>query len=118
LPRPGQRKYSPELQADICRLIRLGNPVEVASEAAGITPETFYVWMRSRRAFRLAIEQARGEAEAILVGRVQKAAQAGSWRAACWLLERRWPERWAPLADRAHADGELDRELDRILADK
>ena len=42
---------------------------------------------------RRAVEQARAEAEASLVGRVQNAAQAGSWRAACWLPERRWPER-------------------------
>ena len=58
---------------------------------------------------------ARAEAEAILVGRVQKAASAGSWRAACWLLERQWPERWAPLAERAQLNSELDRELDKIL---
>jgi hypothetical protein len=92
--------------------------VETTCKASGITEQTFYAWQRRRVAFRVAIEQAQGEAEAILVGRVQKAAQAGSWRAACWLLERRWPEHWAPLADRMAVDRDLDRELDKILADK
>ena len=52
----------------------------------------------------------------MLVGRVMKASQS-SWRAAAWLLERGYPERWAPVSDRERLAGDLDRELDRILGD-
>jgi transposase len=96
-------KLTPEVQERTCQLIRAGNTVEVASEASGITPTTFYNWMQRGidegepyGPFREAVEQARAEAEAILVGRIHRAAQAGSWRAATWLLERQWPERWGP----------------------
>ncbi len=115
-------KLTPEVQDRICQLIRAGNTVEIASEASGITPKTYYAWMQrglDGRApygpFRRAVEQSRAEAEAMLVGRVQRAAQSGSWRAATWLLERQWPDRWAAVGDRTTDDGALDRELDRIL---
>ena len=108
-------KLTPDLQERICQLIRAGNTTDIAASAVGIHVDTYYRWVANRRGFRQAIEQARAEAEAILVGRVQKAAQAGSWRAACWLLERQWPERWASLAERGQIDRDLDRELDRIL---
>jgi hypothetical protein len=58
------------------------------------------------REFRVAVDQARAEAEAILVSRISKAAQAGSWRAACWLLERRNPEKWASMSERNRADND------------
>jgi hypothetical protein len=109
-------KYTPEIVERICQLIRAGNSPDLAAEATGIGRATFFRWQANKRPFRLAVEQARAEAEAILVGRVQKAAQAGSWRAACWLLERQWPERWAALPDRVKVDLELDKELDRILS--
>jgi hypothetical protein len=34
--------------------------------------------------------------EPALVARVVQAAVNGQWRASAWLLERRYPERWAP----------------------
>jgi hypothetical protein len=34
--------------------------------------------------------------EATLVARVAQAAASGNWRASAWLLERRFPQRWAP----------------------
>lgn len=33
-----------------------------------------------------------------LVAVVEDAAREGSWNAAAWLLERKWPERWAKRA--------------------
>lgn len=103
-------KLTDEVQEATARLIKVGVTVEVAAETVGISPETFYDWMRrgelkgSREAkyrkFRAAVEQARAEAEATLVTRVAKAASNGSWQAAAWLLERRSPERWAKIKER------------------
>lgn len=119
-------KLTPETQERICQLIRAGNTVEVASEASGIAPATYYGWMQRGqdkgqpyRGFREAVEKARAEAEAILVGRVQQAANSGSWRAATWLLERQWPENWAPLAERDRSGSrDLERELDALIQTK
>jgi hypothetical protein len=43
-------KLTPEVQERTCQLIRAGNTVEVASEASGITPTTFYNWMQRTKA--------------------------------------------------------------------
>jgi len=108
-------KHSPELEDRVAQLVRTGSSLGVAAHAVGVHEQTLYHWLRTRASFKVAVERARADAEAALVGRVQHAAKAGSWRAATWLLEREFPERWAPLGERAHVDRELDRELDRIL---
>ena len=41
--------------------------------------------------------------EAQLVEVVMDAAEAGSWNAAAWILERRYPERWLKLTARPQA---------------
>jgi len=38
--------------------------------------------------------------ESQLVASVEGSARDGSWNAAAWLLERRWPERWLKPAER------------------
>jgi transposase len=104
--RPGApSKLTPEVQDGVCRMIRAGQRLEVAAAVAGVSDRSVRSWMAKGelagatnaryRAFRLAARQAEVDAEAILVTRVSKAAAAGSWRAAAWLLERRFPERWA-----------------------
>lgn len=109
-------KLTEDAQRTICRLIEVGNTVEVAADAAGIGEETFYGWMRRgersgkanapHREFRAAIEQARATAEATMVTRIAKAAANGSWQAAAWLLERRAPERWAKGREGKNDDGD------------
>lgn len=110
-------KLTPDVQERIAALIRVGNTVEIAAEAAGIARGTFFVWMnRGADArpespyaqFHAAIEAARAQAEATLVTRIAKAAANGSWLAAAWLLERGAPERWAKLSDRRLLDDNDD----------
>lgn len=103
-------KLTPEVQERIASLLRAGNTVEIASQAAGISPETYYAWMnrgltdkpadKPYREFRSAVETARAESEAVLVTRIAKAAANGSWTAAAWLLERRNPAQWAKASER------------------
>jgi Transposase len=100
-----------DLTERIAAVVRAGGTVELAAVATGIGERTVYRWLqRGERtgaanapyqAFRAAVERARAEAEVILVARMTKAAAAGSWRAAAWLLERQYPERWGPVGERA-----------------
>jgi transposase len=124
VPRP--TKLSPEVTEQVTRLLRVGNTVEIAAEAAGISRATFFNWMdrglldgsdnEIHRDFRDAVEQARAEAEATLVARIAKAAQNGSWSAAAWLLERRSPENWAKVSERDRRREDADDELQALLA--
>lgn len=100
---------TPELQDQIATMIRAGTSVTVACEAAGISRETFYQWLKrgesraakdaAHREFRERISSARAEAEARAVTIIATAARE-DWRAAAWLLERSFPERWGSSAER------------------
>lgn len=98
-------KLTDDVQDHIVRLIRAGLPIELAGQVAGVSRSSVYGWIargastsardRPYREFAQAMERARAEGEAVLVARIQGAAHKGSWRAAAFLLERRFPERWA-----------------------
>lgn len=82
--------------------IALGATYEDACRYAGINYETFRRWMRrgeraSRGEFRAFVERIRdAEARATIgwLAKIEQAANNGSWKAAAWKLERRYPERY------------------------
>jgi transposase len=104
-------KLTDDVSDRLVALLRVGVAVDVAAETVGIAPSTFRAWMQRGerggprdapyRTFREAVERARGEHEAILAAATSRAAGRGSWRAAAWLLERAYPERWGPPEQRS-----------------
>jgi hypothetical protein len=136
-------KLSDELLERVVRAIRAGNYPEVAARHAGVHAATYYRWMERGapardapedepyRRFRAEVERALADAEATEVGLILKAAGSGSWAAAAWLLERRFPERWGrrrtetPLTttgtgltgDDELDERALDAEFERLLAE-
>jgi hypothetical protein len=97
--RPGR---PPKLNADvvgkILMAVRAGNYPEVAARWAGISAATYYRWCKDPRppfvAFRAALDMADAECEAMVIGNLFRLSRT-SKRAARFLLERRWPEKWA-----------------------
>jgi transposase len=109
-------KLTPQVQARIVQAIVGGNDITVAAAYAGIGKTTFYEWLERGRkeAARLAassrakpkdsetpfaefadaIQKAQADAETRNVALIAKAAQDGTWTAAAWWLERKYPERW------------------------
>lgn len=107
---------TPAVQARIVLAIVGGNDNKVAAAHAGIGESTFYAWLdrgrkelarlaASSRAkpkasetpfveFLEAIQKAQADAETRNVALIAKAAQDGTWTAAAWWLERKYPERW------------------------
>lgn len=90
-------------EATIRRLeqaIRLGATYAQACTYAGIGYSTFREWMnagkraRRGRARELVerIERAEAEAAIALLAKIEQAANNGTWQAAAWKLERRYPE--------------------------
>jgi transposase-like protein len=95
-------KFSDEIAQKIITLVRAGNYMETAAATAGITKQTLYDWLKQGanqkrgkfKDFSDAVMRAVGEAEAIDISTIGKAAQNGDWRAAAWRAERRNPKRW------------------------
>ena len=81
--------------------VRAGNYREVAAQAAGVPPRTFYRWCRRGREasagplreFWQALLEAERAAEMGAVALVMKRARKDA-RHAQWWLERKFPERW------------------------
>jgi len=119
--------YTARLGREICGQVEAGLTVRVAARAAGIARSTLYSWLELGRqgrepyaAFAARLERAKGLCEARAAQQVY-AAGAKDWRAAAWMLERRWPKRYAlrqtvrverPVS--TLSDEELEAELARL----
>jgi transposase-like protein len=94
-------KLTPEVKQRIVQAIRAGNYAEPSARSAGVSPATFYRWMkRGEREssgiyhdFHEEVRQAEAEAEVHAVAVIRKAMK-DDWRAAGHYLERRHPDRW------------------------
>lgn len=115
---------TPEREAKILELIRLGLTYEKACQAAGIDKGTLWRWMKIGKAaksgkfydFRVAIDRARAEGEE---KHVQNIVNAGTstWQASAWWLERTNRERWGKEVKINIDYTQLsDEDLERILA--
>lgn len=97
-------KLTPEVQDRIVAALRAGNYQETAAAYAGISAKTFYEWLNrgesdepkeeAFRNFREAVEKAKADAEVRDIALIDKAAHDGSWQAAAWKLERKFPQKW------------------------
>lgn len=100
---------TPETQEKVVEHIRAGNYRETAARAAGITRQTLWNWEQRAltgeepfASFAEALDQAEAEAETTMLARVNAAGPAVTgvsgpdpWQATAWVMERRWPKRWA-----------------------
>lgn len=106
--------FRPDVVHRVLQVLTAGGHLATAADAAGISAKTLSNWLgRGRnsdapedegyRAFAAQVDQARGEAETRNIAIVAQAAQ-GDWKAAAWMLERGWPERWSRPSQRAGFD--------------
>ena len=118
-PMPHQpRLLTPAVQKTICKAIETGAKLEIAARAAGIGARTLDEWLKHGRdelqadpdasgpcaAFvsKVMIASAKNEQE--LIGIIRKEAPK-TWQAAAWLLERKFPQRYARV-DRLRVSGD------------
>lgn len=85
---------TPEVIEAILRTISLGLHADRAAMAHGIKPATLRQHKRTHPEFLTAIKEAETRAESTFLSRIM-AHTDRQWTAAAWMLERRWPERWA-----------------------
>ena len=77
----------------ILAILRLGHFREVAARKVGIAPSTLSTWISRDPELRRQVEEAEADLEIRLVGTVRDRAKADT-KAAQWLLERRFRQRW------------------------
>lgn len=107
-------KLTPETQDRICNLIRAGHYFSTAAQASGVHKSTFQEWKTKGesakagkfREFWLAVKEAEGQSELLLVDKILKE---GGAKGALEVLKRRFPERWGDRHRLEHStpDGPL-----------
>jgi hypothetical protein len=85
---PRASKYTPELVAQITRLIEGGTYAIDACMVVGISEAIYYKWLKEKVEFLESIKKARAKAISVRVIRINKAGQDGHWQADAWWLER------------------------------
>lgn len=89
------RAATPDQRKDrIIAAVRAGASKATAAKFAGISPRTLRRWAKEQPEFRESLLQADGACETNLLAKIH-AATDKNWMAAAWILERRFPERWA-----------------------
>jgi hypothetical protein len=130
--KPREEPKPTQAQRDaICADVRQGLTPLQAALVAGVTDAEFNEWLRAGRegqepaaTLLQGLAKAEAECELVIVGRVKVAAK-DDWKAAAWLAERRWPERYqrksiqgddAPRSDsQARAPEDPFTELDNVV---
>lgn len=109
---------TPEVQEAICKALRAGNYLEQAASAGGIHRDTLRSWMQRGATgeepfaeFLGAVKEAEDKGERLLLRQVR--AGVDNWQSRAWVLERRWPKRWAARVRQAVTE-ELDAFTDRL----
>jgi hypothetical protein len=97
-------KITPAVEARLLQLLQAGATKRDASQACGINEDTLYRHLKKSADFAERLTKAQAEAACANVLVVRKAAQAGTWQAAAWWLERRRPEDWGRI-DRLELTG-------------
>ena len=91
-------KLTPEVQKRFVEALKLGATHRIACQYCGIDPSTFYRWMQKERGVYRKFRDEVKEAEAVgslgSLARINKSAKEGDWKAAAWLLERRYPSEY------------------------
>ncbi len=112
------RLLTPEVQKVIYEAIEAGTTLEIAAQAAGIGARTLDEWLHHGRAelqdnpdaegpcanFVRAEKVASAKFERDCLSRIQDAAR-NNWTANAWLLERKFPQRYAKV-DRLRVSGD------------
>lgn len=109
-------KYNPATAKKITDAIKVGATYRLACDYAGITEETFSQWRKKYPEFSELVKEAEGSAAIKWLALIDKAAQDGTWQAAAWKLERRYPESYGRTVTDTRHSGHI--ELSKLSDDE
>lgn len=113
----GKERLTQEGIQTALKLCRAGLPDCQIAAVLGVSKETFSRWINhpktdNQHQLRQQLKKADAEREAALLARIMRASD-DSWQAAGWLLERRYPDRYAKPV-RPVEDKSAERDDERI----
>ncbi len=85
MPAGAPTKLTPETTEKLCRALKAGNTRRAACQYAGISQESFSVYLKDND-FLKAIMAAESECEVGFVAVIKKCALKGDWKSATWWL--------------------------------
>lgn len=107
-------KLNEDTKSRLLQAIRLGCTYDKACAFAGISYQTLRNWIKrgeqstKGQYFDFVDELKKAEASAVVgwLAHIEKAAKDGTWQAAAWKLERRYPREWGK-GDREEDNGDI-----------
>ena len=113
-----QNRYTADRVDRLLASLRLGATHRIAAQCAGIGVTTMRDWLRDKPMFAEAVREAEAYGAVLMLERITAAAKEGTWQAAAWLLERRYPDMYGRFPENARraADGDTVSEV-RIVID-
>lgn len=126
------KRDNPEVKRKLLEAIRSGATYEIAAKYAGIGRSTLHRWLAAGRAgdpdyleLAQAVDEAESQGAVQCLALIRKSAMGGTWQAAAWLLERRYPDQYGRTVQRVEhtgleqmTDEEIERELDRLAEER
>jgi hypothetical protein len=80
----------------LLKWLRAGLPIEIAARLADLSPDMVVAWRQASEDAEVSISKAMAEGEATHLARIAEAGRT-NWRAAAWLLEHMYPDKWGPI---------------------
>ena len=91
-------KYRPDTVAAIIAAVETGATYRHAAASVGVSERTLHDWQVRHPQFSQALKTAEAMACMAAIGTIRRAAEAGTWQAAAWYLERRYPAEYGRRA--------------------
>lgn len=107
------RVMTDEVIEKIIHTIKLGLHPDRAALAHGISSNTMRSYKKRNPEFARMVKEAEASAESGLLSRILMHTDR-QWTACAWMLERRWPERWAK---KEHVEVSTKGEAEQLLKD-
>ena len=107
-------KYTPQAVERIVRALLQGATYQLAASYGGIHYDTFNEWRKRYPEFSDAVKSAEAGAAVGWLEQIEQAAASGTWQAAAWKLERRYPEDWGR---RERVDLNIRRQAEQLAAE-
>ena len=96
--KPQPTKYTPDRVERILQAVRVGATQRLAALYGGVDEDTIIRWRKTHVEFAEAIKAAEGAAGVGWLAKIEAAANDGTWQAAAWKLERRYPHEFGRQA--------------------